>query len=158
MTRFDEQELQSVADQNPPAVEALRKKKIKLSVAEVRYEIKHPSVEHTPISYALRETIAHVPKGCTTPIAYFKLYITTAHCRMIAKHINIQAVDEIIKKPSLERARSRLWTTIDGDHISRFMEIILAMGLMKLPATEHYWYTATDVGRNIEISNVCIVH
>ena len=158
MTRIDEQKLQAVADRNPPAVEALKRKRIKSSVVKVRSEIKSLFVEYTFIIYAPREAIAHVPEGCNTSIEHFRLYITTSHCKMIAKHTNIQAVGEIIKKSSLERARFRLWTTIDEGHISRFIEVVLVMGLMKLSATEQYWYTATDVDKNIEIFNVCILH
>ena len=155
MTRIDEQELQGVADRNPPAVEALKRRRAKPALAKLRSEVKPPSAEYTPISYAPRDAIAHVPEDCTTPIEYFRLYITKAHCDLIAKHTNMQAVAEIIKRPPSRYSRSRLWKSIDGGHISRFMGIILAMGLAKMPETAHYWSTATDVARNIEISQVC---
>ena len=101
MPRRDEQELQGVADENPPAVEALRKKKTKPSIAEIRSEIEKPSAKYTPISYPPREAVAHVPEHCNTAIDYFRLYISTAHCDMIAKHTNMQTVVEIMKKTSV---------------------------------------------------------
>ena len=158
MTRREEQELQGVANTNPPAVEALKKKKIKPSLTKLRSEVKPPSAEYTPISYAPRDAIAHVPEGCSTPIQYFRLYITKAHCDLIAKHINLNAVAEIIKRPPNRYSRSRVWKATDGGQISRFMGIIMAMGLARMPETSQYWSTATDVARNIEISQVCNIN
>ena len=109
MTRRDEQKLQNVADQNPPAVETLKNQKKKLFLVKFRSEVKFLSVEYIFLSYASREIIAHVFENCITSIDYFRFYITKTHCDLIAKHINMQTVIEIITKTfAQKKARYKL--------------------------------------------------
>ena len=138
MSRVNEQKLENVDDSNSPVVEALKRKRRKFSIIDLRSEIRSFSIEYTFISYAFKEIIAHVSKDYNTSIEYFRLYITKTHSTLIAKHINLHAVVEIIKQTFEKKSRFRLWINIDADHISQFISIFLAMNLANMSNYESY--------------------
>ena len=137
--------------------------KKKPTVHKIAREIAPPSLDYKSIEYAPREVIAHVPDDCSTPIDYFRLYITERHSQLIAQYINYNAYNQIcgramrrpIRRQAFKnRARSNVWHDVCASEIDVFIGILLAMGLTHLPSTRDYWNTHTNVGKDDEIRRV----
>ena len=89
--RANEEEIPSVPDTAPVAIQKLRKAKNKPSVQEILDLIEPPSSTYRPIQVEDRPFQAKLPPGLVTPLDFFSLFITSSMLEQISEFTNTKA-------------------------------------------------------------------
>jgi len=143
--RANEEEIPSVPDTAPKAVQKLQKAKNKPSVQEILDSIEPPSSTYRPIQVEDRLSQPKLPSGLVTPLDFFSLFITSSMLEQISEFTNTKA------QKAERTAKQRLWVPTSGAEIGVFMGILLSMGLISINRTKSYWDTHSDMHGNPEI-------
>jgi len=105
--RANEEEIPSVTDTAPKAVQKLRKVKNKPSVQEILDSIEPPST-YRPIQVKDRPFQPKLPPGLVTPLDFFSLFITSFMLEQISKFTNTKA------QKTERTAKQRPWIPTSG--------------------------------------------
>jgi len=89
--RANEEEIPSVPDTAPKAVQKLRKAKKKPSIKEILDSIEPPSSTYRPIQVEDRLSHPKLPPGLVTPLDFFSLFITPSMLEQISEFTNTKA-------------------------------------------------------------------
>ncbi len=144
--RANEEEIPSVPDTAPKAVQKLRKAKNKPSVQEILDSIEPPSSTYRPIQVKDRPFQPKLPPGLVTSLNFFSLFITSSMLEQISEFTNTKA------QKTERTAKQRPWIPTSGAEIGVFVGILLFMDLISINRTESYWDTHSDRHGNPEIS------
>ncbi len=143
--RANEEEIPSVPDTAPKAVQKLRKAKNKPSVQEILDTIEPSSSTYRPIQVEDRPYRPKLPPGLVTPLDFFSLFITPSMLEQISEFTNTKA------QKTERTAKQRWWIPTSGAEIGVFVGILLSMGLHSINRRESYWDTHSDMHGNPEI-------
>ncbi len=129
--RANEEEIPSVPDTAPKAVQKLRKAKNKPSVQEILDTIE-PSSTYRPIQVKDRPYQPKLPPGLVTPLDFFSLFIIPSMLEQISELTNTKA------QKTERTAKQRWWILTSGAEIGVFVRILLSMGLQSINRRESY--------------------
>ncbi len=144
--RANEEEIPSVPDTAPKAVQKLQKAKNKPSIQEILDSIEPPSSTYRPIQVEDRPFQPKLPSGLVTPLDFFSLFITPSMLEQISDFTNTKA------QKTGRTAKQRLWIPTSSAEIGVFVGILLSMDLISINRTKSYWDTHSDMHGNPEIS------
>ena len=74
-----------------------------------------------------------------TPFPFFLLLFTTELIDLIVKYTNSNAVEMILSDAAGNVEGTLAWTPTSSAEIMAFLEIVILMGIVKLPSTQLYW-------------------
>jgi len=130
--RANEEEIPSVPDTAPKAVQKLRKAKNKPSVQEILDTIEPPSSTYRSIQVEDRPYRPKLPPGLVIPLDFFSLFITPSMLEQISEFTNTKA------QKTERTAKQRWWIPTSGAEIGVFVRILLFMGLHFINRRESY--------------------
>jgi len=126
--RANEEEIPSVPDTAPKAVQKLQKAKNKPSVQEILDSIEPPSSTYRPIQVNDRPFRPKLPPGLVTPLDFFSLFITPSMLEQISEFTNTKA-------QKAERTAIFLYPALGNLNINLQVPIGLVSHLPWLPST-----------------------
>ncbi|CAH2086354.1 unnamed protein product [Euphydryas editha] len=87
------------------------------------------------------EASINVPLTAKTPTDYYKLLVTDEIIHKMVNETNNYAYNYIDSSRSRMKPKSRLkaWVPTDSEEMKRFLGVLMAMGLVKVPHINDYW-------------------